>query len=256
MEHGARDKETIGSIVKAGRVLDCFSRSHPSLTVAEICRETGYSRASVYRLVSTLQGLGWLRRAGDGSYRLGLKLLRLGVLAGEHIDVRVAARPELERLARAVHESTYLLLRENGRAMCVDRIIGDTPVKLSMLEVGQSLPPKRGAASLVFLAYGHSLPESGDYDREGLAARIEQVRAVGFATNFEEMTRGVSAVSAPVLDADGTAVAAVSVGGLSVRFDDHGHREHVVKELQASCTEISRALLLTSEPGTEPEAGA
>lgn len=237
-----QDKDTIASVVKAAKVLDCFSRSHTALSAAEIAEATGFSRAGVYRLVGTMEMLGWLRKGDNGNYRLGLKLVRLGALAGRGFDLGRELRPILEELSANLGDDSYLFVRTQGRALCVDRVVGDQPVKLTMIEVGQSLPPTQGGASLVFLAFGHPIPDVPGLDLDALRERLAKVRRDGYATNLEEMVSGVSAVSAPVLDENGIAIAAISVGGLSARYTED-HIAEVVRELKRAC-ETARTLRL------------
>ncbi|MBM3573895.1 MAG: helix-turn-helix domain-containing protein, partial [Alphaproteobacteria bacterium] len=71
--------ETLKSLVKIVRILDCFSPIKRTLSLAEICTLTGYPRSTTHRLVASLREVGFLEQDRQRDrYRLGLKLFQLG----------------------------------------------------------------------------------------------------------------------------------------------------------------------------------
>ena len=91
----ARSDESLKSLTKVSRVLDCFTTSHRALSLAEICARTGYPRSTTHRLLAAMREVGFIEQDRERDfYRLGLRLFELGntVLANLelHREGRVA----------------------------------------------------------------------------------------------------------------------------------------------------------------------
>jgi hypothetical protein len=71
----ARSDESLKSLTKVSRVLDCFDTAHRSLTLAEICARTGYPRSTTHRLLAAMREVGFIEQERErDAYRLGLRL--------------------------------------------------------------------------------------------------------------------------------------------------------------------------------------
>jgi DNA-binding IclR family transcriptional regulator len=164
----------------------------------------------------------------DGGYRLGPHLLRLAASAVKRLPLRDLAHPVLERLATATGESTQLYVREGTHRVCVDAVESRSELR-TIVPVGASLPLTAGSAGKVFLAWGSKtlrdkatrrLPAFTDDtpDAKQLARDLATARRRGWAWSGGERQAGVGSVSAPVFDAKGSLVAAVSVSGPASRL--------------------------------------
>lgn len=234
----ARDHSSIAAIGKAVRLLDCFSNRRPELSVAELVQMTGFARSSVYRLVGTLEEVGWLARTESGAYRPTLRLFRLGNIAANATDLRHVARPFLSALSKEQGDSSYLFVRDGERAVCLDRLEGSHPVKVTLVEVGGSLPLDVGAAPRALLA--HTL-DDGDLAGPPLPDDLVRVRKQGYDVNIEDVTAGFCSVGAPVLNSDGGAVGAISLGGIRERFLPE-RLPVLIEAVVGTAQQISRAL--------------
>ncbi len=164
---------------KAISVLDAVEGGPRSL--AGLVEVTGLSRATAHRLAMALEVHRLLGRDGAGRFVLGPRLTGL--------DLPALARPALEALRDATGESTQLYVRRGDRRLCVASM--ESPHGLrTIVPVGMSLPLDVGSAGRVLWG------EAGEW-----------------AESVEERERGVASVSAPIRDAEGTTVAAVSVSG-------------------------------------------
>jgi DNA-binding IclR family transcriptional regulator len=154
----------------------------------------GMPRATTYRLAEALVSYGLVSKGGDGTYRLGPRLVELGRLAGQaRPSLARAAAPALERLRDRTGESVQLFVAEGGRRVCIVSL--ESPHSLStMVAVGAALPMDKGSAGRVL---------SGERPAPGPPGWVESV---------EERELGVASVSAPVY-LDGAVAAAVSVSG-------------------------------------------
>ncbi len=173
----------VGVLDKAFAVVDALA-SGP-LTLSGLVAATGLSRATAHRLAVALEAHGMVRREDDGRFGLGPRLTGPSLA---HL-----ARPAMERLRDETGESVQLYVRRGDRRHCVASL--ESPHGLrTIVAVGASLPLAVGSAGKV------------------LRGEAEVARR-GWAQSVEEREPGVASVSAPVHDARGEVVAAVSVSG-------------------------------------------
>jgi DNA-binding IclR family transcriptional regulator len=237
-----RDRNLIGALLKAHSLLSLFSHRRPERSTMELAEESGYPRPTVHRILSTMLDVGWVSKTEAGLWTLGPSLFRFGSLAADSFDIRRSARPYLAALASRTGDSSYLFVTHGERVLCLDRILGPGSVKVSMVEVGQTLPSRRGAAPRVLLAFDPVWEGQQDAAEDAeLMAELDLIRKRGYALNLEELAAGICAVSAPVFDQSGSAVAAMSLGGLRERFSDERLPE-ICQQVVATAQQVSRNL--------------
>ena len=204
-------------------VLAAFDRSAPALSLTEISRRAGLTLPTAHRLARLLTAWGALERDASGTYHIGLRLWELGALAPRGLALREAAMPYLEDLYEATHENVQLAVREGGEVVYIERISGRSAVGV-LAQVGSHWPLHATGVGLVLLAHG----EPG-FQEEYLAGRLAsftpftvtdpaalrrllaEVRRSGFAVSDRQITDDALSVAAPVRDAQGGVVAAVSI---------------------------------------------
>jgi DNA-binding IclR family transcriptional regulator len=198
----------VGVLDKAMAVLGRLEAG--PMTVTEVVASTGYSRATVYRLVVALEDHGLVRRDGEGRLDLGWRLVGLGQVAVERSPWWEAAMPVLFELQEATGESVQLYVREGDRRVCVASL--ESPHGLRwIVPVGSVLPLDRGSAGRILATAPDPLrhPLPGD----PIATESISNRRRRWVESVEEREAGVASVSAAVHDGDGQVVAAVSVSG-------------------------------------------
>ena len=179
----------VGVLDKAVVVVHAVAVSPVSL--GELQARTGLPRATVHRLAAALELHGLLRRDDAGRYELGLGLVSLGQAAADRFPLVDLARPVLAELCVSTGESVQLFVREGAQRRCVVSL--ESPHGLRwIVPQGSLLPLDVGSAGRVL---------SGEVSKHGW------VQSVG------EREVGVASVSAPVVGADGSTVAALSVSG-------------------------------------------
>ena len=188
----------VGVVDKTVAVLQALEAEPRTLN--ELAATTGIARATAHRLAVALEVHGLVRRDDEGRFALGTRLIGLGREATEAIPLAVAARPALERLRDATGESVQLYLREGSRRVCVASL--ESPHGLrTIVPLGASLPLDKGSAGRILR------------DTATTASARAGNRDQGFVESVGEREAGVASVSAPVWDAEGQIVAAVSVSG-------------------------------------------
>lgn len=183
----------MGTFDKAVLVLDALEGE--PLALADLVAATGLPRATTHRLATALEAHGLVRRTDDGRFALGLRLVALGRAAADQLPLAEAARPALAALRDATEESVQLYVRQGDRRVCVAAL--ESPHGLrTIVAMGATLPLDRGSAGQVL--------------RDGATAAGG---GASWVASVAEREAGVASVSAPVRDADGRVVAAVSVSG-------------------------------------------
>lgn len=247
-----RDAAGLELIAKVDAVIGVLE-SRGEASAVEIAERTGEPLSSVYRLLQSLTGVGWVDRGWRrGTYRLGLLLLTIGGQLEDKLDVRECALPSMRHLLETTGSTIFLCVRRDTRAVCVERLEGQAVRSLAM-QLGSSLPLFVGAAPRAILAFlppaeqRSSLRASrlpGDPprpDATAIQADIEQVRRDGFAVSDGDVTPGIAALGAPVFNHRGELEAAISISGLRSQILD-STREANIALITSCAREVSRAL--------------
>jgi len=189
------DRESV--LGKAALVLDALDPE--PLALADLVAATRLPRATAHRTAVALERVGLVRRGDDGRFALGLRLVGLGRAAAAAVPLASLARPVLEDLRDRTHESVQLFVADGDARLCLVSLESSHGLRWIVPE-GARLPLERGSAGRVL---------SGKLGRDGWVASVE------------EREPGVASVSAPVRDASGALVGAVSLSGPVERLTRH-----------------------------------
>jgi DNA-binding IclR family transcriptional regulator len=250
------DRYWVPGLDRGLQILNVLADARQALPAAEIARQTGLTRSSVFRLLYTLQHLGYIDDTQNGrAYDLTSKVLQLGYsyLAGR--DVVGMARPVLHALARETGFSAHLgvlsdrdvvyLMHAPGRAGYVSSMnAGDrlpayaTPLGLA------ALAGKSREALVTIFGSGHVVrSDDGDtITTAALAATVQGVRDAGYAISYFTTQHGGQSVAAPVLGFDGEVKAAVGISGPVSAFATDELEGRIRPLVMAAAAEISRRL--------------
>jgi IclR family transcriptional regulator, acetate operon repressor len=217
------------SIERGAQLLVHVVEEDEAPTVGELARLTGLPKSTTSRLVGALERHGLVQRDPEGgAIRPGPVLLRFAHRETSALDLVELAGGALERLARESGETANLGVATPSAAEMLDQrdsrhILGSTNW------VGQRVPHHGSVIGKVFLAGGAVPLPAGPLERLAprtitdpaeLRRELERVRARGYATAVDELEPGLWSVAAPVRDAGGTVVAALSISGPTVRLHD------------------------------------
>ncbi|MFF2086258.1 IclR family transcriptional regulator [Nocardia sp. NPDC058176] len=204
-----RQHSGIGVLDKAVAVL--YAVADEPCGLNDLCTRTGLPRATAHRLAVGLETHRLLARDGNGLWRPGPALTELS--AGVADPLVEAAGAILPRLREITGESVQLYCRDGNARVCVAAL--EPPVGLrDTVPVGSRLPLTAGSAAKVLLAWSDpELQRTVLADAVFGERALAEVRKRGWAQSAAERAQGVASVSAPVRDAGGLLVAAVSVSG-------------------------------------------
>ena len=242
------------TIRRAVAMLEAFSDEHPAWAASELAAAVGLNRTTAYRLLTALESVEYVvRDPATDTYRLGSGLIALGGRAQRANPVRELARPELEALAAETGETATLELLSDSHMVIIDEIPGDYVTSGSQ-HVGTRWPvyaTSTGKAILAHLPPTDAAPLLAQPIRPltpwtlasgpALEACLDDIRRDGYAVAAEELEVGFVAVGAPLLDAAGRPIAAISLGGTSARLTDAQVPE-IGRLVRAAAARISHRL--------------
>jgi DNA-binding IclR family transcriptional regulator len=222
-------EQRVEAVERALAILGAFAEGGPRLPLAELARRTGLYRSTILRLAASLERFGYLHRDGDGQFRLGPTLWRLGVLYQNAFNLADYVRPVLRQVVDELGETAAFYIREGDRRICLYRVNSARTVS-SHLEEGADLPLDRGASARVLVAF-----------TGGKGDLYESIRGRGSYASFGERDPEAAAVAVPVFGPGRTLVGALGVTGPRNRFD-RAACARMAKVLAGKAASLGRAL--------------
>jgi DNA-binding IclR family transcriptional regulator len=222
--------------------------SEEPVGLAELGRLSGLNKAATYRLVQSLLGHSLLVREPHGRrFVAGPGLIALSAMVMRKVDIRVAARPVMERVAAATGETVSLHVRYQHRRICIDTLESKHPIR-RVVPLGENLPLYAGPTGKSILA--HLAPDDlaaeleiaadAGEDIERITDQLQLCRDQGFLALVGDRTPDVGGLCIPVFDAVAIA-GALTVSGPAERFSSDAIDE-VAQEVRDECTALSAAL--------------
>jgi IclR family transcriptional regulator, pca regulon regulatory protein len=246
----------IEALSRGLRVLEAFSESKSELSLVEIATAVNLDKSTTFRLVYTLEALGYLERDPQSKrYRPALKTLRLGFTVLRSLDVVEVARPYLKALSQETGEASSMAIRDGAEIIYVIRISPMQMVNLN-LHLGAHLPvycTSMGKAQLIDLSTDAVAELLGEGPYEALTpqtithltdlnAELDRVRQDGYAVNDEELAIGLRSVAAPIRNDEGQIVAACNISSASARVSRADLEDRLAPMVLESANLISNAL--------------
>jgi DNA-binding IclR family transcriptional regulator len=246
------------SLDKALTLLAYFNSDRRVIGLSELSRLSNMPKSTVYRMLSTLQGHGFVSKVSimgkDNQYKLGLRFLEYGKLVTEDLEIRTIALPYMEKLRDKLNEAVQLIVRDNDEAMYVEKLECNQFIRL-YTRTGRRAPLYGGAcprAILTFLPDDEikrildSVPlvkitEGTIVNKEKLLKIIEEDRVRGYTISYGELEPETIAIGAPIFDHMGDVAASISVAGPDRRFTEK-EMPYLIDEVLKTTREISRAL--------------
>ena len=243
--------ESLQSLERGMAVIQVFSRDHPALTLSEVARLTGFTRATCRRILLTLEKLGHVRSDGR-SFMLTPRVLTLGWAYLTSLNLSELAQPLMEDLVERTRESCSAATLDLPDIVYVARV----PTRRIMtiaLGVGARLPASATSMGRVLLAalseteldaYLDETPlerftERTIVDRDEFKAAIATVRAQGWALVDQELEMGLRSVAAPINRAHSGTIAAINCSAAAQRVSIDEFSERIVPALLETAKLIS-----------------
>lgn len=202
------------------------------LRLSDLCARTGLERPTAYRILTCLEENQMLVRMPQSrSYQLGPSIFHLGLAATQHYSLSNTCAFALDSLASETGDTVFLTIRDGSDSVTIDRRVGNFPIQALSLNVGARRPLGIGAGSLAILA---ALPDAEartlisentgrfapytELDNDGINILVSEGRRNGYVLNIGHVTAEVTAIGAPIRNAFGTPIGAISVAAIRSRM--------------------------------------
>lgn len=241
------------TVVRSMEILELFI-DYPELTFQEIIELSGMPKTSVYRMLISLEEMGFLEKGSDAKYRLGLTFLKFGSLVSARLNIREVAYPIMKKLHDEIEEAINLTVLQGDTAVYVEKIDLKQKVRL-YTAIGRQSPLFAGACSRVILAYKSdefirdylertelkqmALGTITDVDR--LYEIIEETRKNGYTVSCSELENHTCSIAAPIFNHEKNVIAGISIAGLEANYTEENIEKFAKKAMQAA-SEISEKL--------------
>ncbi len=231
-------------------LLDVVAESG-TIGLPALAKQLGLTRSTTHRLATALVERRMLSQAPREGYSLGSKLLELGYLASQQMDLPRLARPHLEKLLDELEDTIHLGVLDEDRALYLDKLTGRRRINISS-RVGDRQPIRStGLGKALVLdeteARWRDLyrlegpPHPGAPDEEQWIARMHDYAKRGVAFDLEENEDRIRCVAAPIRGPAGRIVAAISVSGAAQYMDDE-RMNALVDDVRQAANAIGRDL--------------
>jgi IclR family pca regulon transcriptional regulator len=245
-----RGQHFVQSLERGLAVIRAFGPDDAELTLSDVARRTGLTRAAARRFLLTLADLGYVRSNGK-QFALTPRILELGYAYLSSLSLPEIAEPHLEQLAAEVRESSSVSVLDGDEIVYVGRVPTSRIMRVS-INVGTRFPAYATSMGRILLA---ALPddELEEYlaraEIRPLTARaiasagelrheLERVREQGWALVDQELEEGLRSIAAPIRDGGGRIVAAVNVSAHASRAS----REAVMTDLLPPLLQTARRI--------------
>jgi IclR family transcriptional regulator, pca regulon regulatory protein len=261
-EGGEQGRDFVQSLSRGLDVITVFGPERQNMTLSDVARLTGLTRATARRFLLTLVELGYMRTDGK-LFSLTPHVLNLGFSYLSGLSITEVAQPHVQDLAAIVHESSSVAVLDGDDIVYVVRV----PTKRIMavaISVGTRFPAYATSMGRVLLA---ALPpdQLAAYltrvelvpltkftvsDPERLRGLLDQVRADGFVITDQELEEGLRSTAVPIRDANGNVIAAINLSAQATRVSQDQMRNDMLPHLLEAARRIEIDLRATDRYAT------
>ncbi len=260
--NNSTDKYIVPALERGLRLLGEFGHDNRTLSAPELARRLDLPRSTVFRLINTLEAMGFVERVDSGNdYRLGMAVLRLGFEYLSSLELTELGQPVLARLCDQIHYSCNLVMRDGRSIVYVAKVTPPTPFA-SAVRVGTRLPAHATVLGRILLE-NLTLPElRALYPEDHLEVfssstpktvlelfnmvEADRQRSYVLGEGFYESS--ISTIAAPVRDESRRIIAALGTTIPSGHIDA-ARIDELVQCVRASADELSS--LLNYQPRSE-----
>jgi DNA-binding IclR family transcriptional regulator len=200
-------------------ILEMLCRSEQPLSQTQIAQELGRSVGEIYRMLACLVSRNYVVQIGD-SYTITTKLFELSHVNPPTHRLLFEATPIMQTLSSELDQSCHLTVYNQGRQVVISKVDAPSGMGFSV-RVGAELDVLVSASGRVLLAFqspetrklwlAESVQRRPNHAEPRIERILDSVRACGFASIASVQVRGLLAVSFPILDLQGHAIAALTV---------------------------------------------
>jgi DNA-binding IclR family transcriptional regulator len=232
-------------------LIDVLASREEAISLKEISERTGLHPSTTHRILNDLAVGRFVDRPESGSYRLGMRLLELGNLVKDRLNVRDAAVQPMRELHKLIQQPVNLSVRQGDEIVYVERAFSERSGMQVVRAIGGRAPLHLTSVGKLFLAMDDPQRVRAYSTRTGLSGQtrnsitqlqilereLSKVRQYGVARDNEELELGVRCMASGIYDDQGKLVAGLSISAPADRLD-----ETWLPKLQLTTQTISQAL--------------
>jgi DNA-binding IclR family transcriptional regulator len=222
-------------------ILEMLCRSDHPLSQKEIAEQIGRSVGEIYRMLTCLVNRNYVAQVDDLNYTITTKLFELSHVNPPTHRLLFEARPIMQRLANDLDQSCHLTVYNQGKQVVLAKV--DTPSGMGFsVRMGSELDVLISASGRVLLAFqdeetmklriDESLERRPEQANPQIETVLNTIRSAGYESIPSVQVRGLYAISFPILDTQGHAIAALSVP----------YAERIDQSLRKSVPDVTKAL--------------
>ena len=232
----AAEEPKVKSLDKALRLLEYFTPETPELGITELAEKMGVTKSNVHNIISTFQNLGYVEKAPNGKYTLGLKMLEFAYIINQHLGYPKAVHDLLMEAAALTDEIVYFGLPYGTQVLYLYVAhplsrMAEFPYREILGEKGPLYATGIGKAILANLpeaewpehipAVRTAFTPNTFTDYDAFLQELRRTRTRGYAIDNVEHEPNVRCVAVPVFNTAGTLVGGMSTSGpLSIMTDE------------------------------------
>jgi DNA-binding IclR family transcriptional regulator len=251
LDSSSTSTPTVQVIERMFTLMNVLASKEEAMTLKEISEKASLHASTAHRLLNDLVTGRFVDRSQPGSYRLGMRLLELGNLVKNRLNVRDAALVPMRELHKLIQQPVNLSMRQGDEIVYIERAYSERSGMQVVRAIGGHAPLHLTSVGKLFLAADDPQRVRAYATRTGLSGHtknsltqlpalereLAKVRQWGHAHDNEELELGVRCMAAGVFDDQGTLVAGLSISAPAERLDAGW-----LPKIRATALEISTSL--------------
>lgn len=244
---------TLQTVERALNILEMIAER--PMTQKEMEMETGLNRTTISRLLSTLAKRKYIEKdPSGGRYKIGLKVVELGSVMLNQVELKTEALPYLRELTQNVGRVCHMGILSQGEVVYIEKIEPMTSIRM-FSGIGKRVPVHSTSLGKVLLMDKSEVEilsilkdkgmqkftENTITDIEDFQEEMKTVKKRGYAFDNGENEPGIYCVAAPIRDYRNKVVAAISTTGRDGSFVDNQESE-IIRAVKRTAAEISKKM--------------
>ena len=244
-------KPSLQVIERLFLLLEVLAKNGQAMSLKDISDAAGLHPSTTHRILNDLTIGRFVERPEAGTYRLGMRLLELGTMVKDRLNVRDLALGPMRELHRLIQQPVNLSVRQGDEIVYIERAYSERSGMQVVRAIGGRAPLHLTSVGKLFLATDDIARLRAYATRTGLPGQtrnsltqlhhlereLQEAQKTGVARDNEELELGVKCIAAGIRDDQGKLVAGLSISAPASRID-----ESWLPKLQTTANEISRAL--------------
>lgn len=240
--YDTKEKTGVVMVSRAMAILNYLSTKDQPVGISEIAKDMGLPKATVFRIMNSLEEWDAVECKEGSGYHLGCFLIKLGKSAGQNASLIDVCSPHMERIAREIGENLNLSIEyENAMLSIYSTNIKSLVLSPKSIPISPLYCSSMGKAALAYIgeerfkAYfkRQDLRKRTPYTlttQDELEKECEKIRKEGVAFDDQEYEEGLFCISVPILNSEGGLVACMGVSGGYSRMVSK--KERIIKLLK------------------------